>query len=44
MYTVQPETMVLAALVCLVIALLAGAVPAWRALRLRPTEALRETA
>jgi putative ABC transport system permease protein len=44
MYTVEPETMVLAALVCLVIALLAGAVPAWRALRLKPTEALRATA
>jgi putative ABC transport system permease protein len=41
MYTVEVETMVFAALVCLVIALLAGAVPAWRALRLRPAESLR---
>jgi putative ABC transport system permease protein len=41
MYTVIPETIVTVALVNLAIALLAGALPAWRALRLRPVESLR---
>jgi putative ABC transport system permease protein len=44
MYVVEAETVVLAALVCLAIAIVGGAVPAWRALRLRPVESLRGTA
>ena len=41
-YAVGQETMVVAALICLGIALLAGLIPAWGAARLKAVEALRQ--
>jgi putative ABC transport system permease protein len=41
MYEVAPDTVAFAAIVCVGIALAAGAVPAWAALRLKAVEALR---
>lgn len=43
-YTVALETYLWAAVLCIVIGLIGGAVPAWRAARLQPVEALRRGA
>jgi ABC-type lipoprotein release transport system permease subunit len=40
-YAVQPSTVALGLSITFGLALLAGGVPAWRANRLRPVEALR---
>ena len=44
MYHVAPRTILMAAGICVLVGVLAGVVPAWRASRLRPADALRRGA